>query len=306
MFRQPPKRGFTLVELVIVIAVIGILVTMLFPALQTMRQTCRHTKCSVNLRQVAQATIDYETSHQHYPRGDDGRGGSFFISLLAPLKQEYLNGLAQQDLGEKAYQERLLELSAFEVAPLICPAAYVSDISANVDGTGQFSTHYYGVAGPVAQGGETNNDYACLTSTSAGPIGLQGVFSPDVDGSFERGKTQCQITDGTSNTFGVGEIAHIDATDNFGQIKRAGWAFGAGYDDGRVAETFAMKSIAFGINQSGGSLNDQPFSSNHPGGAQFATLDGAVHFVSDQVELKVLKSLSSIDAQEETESLVQF
>jgi len=67
--RISAKRGFTLVEMLVVIAIIGILVAMLFPALQAVRQSARKTKCSANLRQVILATLTFETSRQQFPAG---------------------------------------------------------------------------------------------------------------------------------------------------------------------------------------------------------------------------------------------
>ena len=84
------KRGFTLVEMMVVIAIIGILVSMLFPALQAVRQSARKTKCSSNLRQLILATLTYETARQQFPAGDDGKGGGYVVPLLSHLKQESL------------------------------------------------------------------------------------------------------------------------------------------------------------------------------------------------------------------------
>ena len=310
MSRKLIHRGFTLVELLVVIAIIGILVSMLFPALQTVRQSARQAKCSVNLRQVALATLAFEANKKYFPRGANADGGSFIIALLSNLKQEYLYDLSQNDLEGQSYESRLLEMCELEVEPLICPAAYTTDNKPSIAGTGDFTTHYYGIAGPVGTGdssdGSNHYEYASLNSAVGGPIGLQGVFSPDGNGSFRRGKRLMQIHDGTSYTFGFGEISDFDDSENLDQIKRAGWAFGATYSGNRVIKTFAVKSVSVGINRFGASLNDQGFNSNHPGGAQFAVLDGAIRFVSDTIDVDVLKGVCSIDETERPEDLDSF
>jgi prepilin-type N-terminal cleavage/methylation domain-containing protein len=59
--------GFTIVELLVTIAIIATLVGLLLPAVQGAREAARRTQCSSNLRQLALAVLSYETQMGHFP-----------------------------------------------------------------------------------------------------------------------------------------------------------------------------------------------------------------------------------------------
>jgi prepilin-type N-terminal cleavage/methylation domain-containing protein len=62
-------EGFTLVELLVVVAIIGVLIAMLFPAVHAVREAGRRTVCSNNVRQLALGLMNYESSHGQLPIG---------------------------------------------------------------------------------------------------------------------------------------------------------------------------------------------------------------------------------------------
>jgi prepilin-type N-terminal cleavage/methylation domain-containing protein/prepilin-type processing-associated H-X9-DG protein len=61
------RSGFTLIELLVVIAIIAVLIALLLPAVQQAREAARRTQCKNNLKQLALAAINFESTYKGYP-----------------------------------------------------------------------------------------------------------------------------------------------------------------------------------------------------------------------------------------------
>jgi prepilin-type N-terminal cleavage/methylation domain-containing protein len=68
-FRSHSRAGFTLVELLIVIAIIGILVGLLLPAVQVARETARQSACQNTLKNLSLGVLNFESARKHLPHG---------------------------------------------------------------------------------------------------------------------------------------------------------------------------------------------------------------------------------------------
>lgn len=89
------RHGFTLVELLTVIAIIGVLLALLLPAVQQAREAARRTSCRNNLKQLGVALHNYQETHGVFPFGyvyrpnpqGNGAGFSWGAMILPQLEQ---------------------------------------------------------------------------------------------------------------------------------------------------------------------------------------------------------------------------
>lgn len=73
--RRLSKRGFTLVEMLVVIAIIGVLIALLLPAIQAAREAARRASCSVKLKNLATSLHTYHDNFQKFPPSAFRMGG---------------------------------------------------------------------------------------------------------------------------------------------------------------------------------------------------------------------------------------
>jgi prepilin-type N-terminal cleavage/methylation domain-containing protein len=74
MSRNHFRRGFTLVELLVVITIIGILISLLMPAIMSAKENARGAQCNNNLHEIGVAMLHHVTDHQTFPTGGWGWG----------------------------------------------------------------------------------------------------------------------------------------------------------------------------------------------------------------------------------------
>ena len=90
--------GFTLVELLVVIAIIAMLVSILLPAVQSAREAARQTQCRSNLKNDALATLQHVDAHGHFPVGVQG-GDPTQATPNAKLSEESPTGFCDRGFG---------------------------------------------------------------------------------------------------------------------------------------------------------------------------------------------------------------
>jgi prepilin-type N-terminal cleavage/methylation domain-containing protein/prepilin-type processing-associated H-X9-DG protein len=188
------RAGFTLVELLVVIAVIGVLVSLLLPAVQTAREAARRMNCSNNLRQFGLAVLQYEGSQQHLPgAGVSPNQYSVHAYVLPYLEQKQLMDLVDpsQPLfffsGTSTLNPAMAPAAGTTIKVLLCPSDPQSPVCSAYNAASFAGTNYM-VNGGTGEGLFYDTRYP-----------TDGVF-------WNLAKVRlAEITDGTSNTLLISE-----------------------------------------------------------------------------------------------------
>ena len=292
------------------IAIIGILVALLLPAVQAARESARMTVCSNNLKQMGVAFNQHATSQGFFPTcgwgygwtGDADRGygvnqmGGWPYAILAYIDQV---GLRQLGAGQAQSQkmQTAAQLNGGVVAMFICPSrrtvmgypvTEVPNLN-SVGGTQMAKTDYAGNAGttvttfygpPDLPTGDTPswwpNNGASWITTENGITYLRSVVQP------------AHITDGLSNTFAVGE-KYLQPEQYYTGTAAA--------DNDTLYEGHDWDILRWAFQQdppyqdTPGVDNSQAFGSAHYAGAYFMFCDGSVHLISYNIDPNVYSAL---------------
>jgi prepilin-type N-terminal cleavage/methylation domain-containing protein len=126
------QGGFTLVELLVVITIIGILIAMMMPAVMAARESARRMSCQNNLFQIGVALNNYQSAHDMLPPGATDKQGpihnvskGYHMSWMAPLLPYLDENVVFQhiDLSVGAYDAKNAVARAIRIPLFICPSA---------------------------------------------------------------------------------------------------------------------------------------------------------------------------------------
>ena len=109
------RRGFTLVELLVVIAIIAILIALLLPAVQAAREAARRIQCSNNLKQIGVALHSFHSAQKEFPFG-----GSLYMAMYSDSGSNAFNwrtSIAPFLELQQVYDEITAKVSPLELEP---------------------------------------------------------------------------------------------------------------------------------------------------------------------------------------------
>jgi prepilin-type N-terminal cleavage/methylation domain-containing protein len=321
------RRGFTLVELLVVITIIGILVSLLLPAVQAAREAAHAAQCQNNLKQFGVATANHEQAKGYFPSGGWGstwvgdpnygfgakQPGNWAYSLLPFLEQSTIWSLGQGQSA--AAKPALLAQQVTNIIPgFFCPSGRRPGLyplkgtsptnTSSLSGVNVMKIDYAINAGDfqiASFTGPTSNPPSA-SYTWPNTTQLSGV-------SFVRSQIKtAHITDGLSNTYLIGEkyldpnnfVTGADPGDN--ETAMSGFdnnTFRYGGSGGNPPTTpptgTPPQPETLGTSQISASAASTAmiWGSIHPTATFFVFCDGSVHGISFTINAETHRRLSN-------------
>jgi prepilin-type processing-associated H-X9-DG protein len=253
-----------MIELLVVMAIIGVIVSFILPALGAGREASRRIQCVNNLKQLSLALQNYQTQMEVLPPGvvsafrpvhnwPEALQAGWIVQLLPYLEQQTVSQFF--NTGSLAYAPENSTMPYSRLNTLLCPS------------------HPFP---PGVPQGVSN--YAACHDDEEAPIDLdnRGVFF--LNSALSDG----DITDGCSSTIFLGEKRVDISTD-------LGWPSGT---------RATLRNTGHPLNAPAGSRGPDDdtvggFASLHPGGANFAFGDGSVRFLRQTIQPRVFRLLGN-------------
>lgn len=312
------QRGFTLVELLVVITIIGILIALLLPAVQAAREAARKAQCANNVKQLAMGCLQHESANGFFPTGgwawywvgdpdrgfDEKQPGGWCYNILPYIEQQPLHDLGK---GAATDADRVAANTVRLTTPLqtfTCPTRRTPAVMDGgctpyyCSGTRHVSTCYAANAGETSVYLVTPTGYTMPSSYASVDDGSY-KFDPQfgrINGiCFVRSKVKAaEITDGTSNTFLVGEkevnpdhyTDGLDGGDDWGMYtgSQDDILRGCGANDGS-----AYYPLPPSRDIPGNGAACVYFGSAHSVSLNMSMCDGSVHSISYDIDFEVYR-----------------
>jgi prepilin-type N-terminal cleavage/methylation domain-containing protein/prepilin-type processing-associated H-X9-DG protein len=301
------RPGFTLLELLAVIGIIGVLLALMLPAVQKVREAANRLACANNLRNLGQALHSYNVTHKKFPPGAEGPVAGFPQS--ARLKHHGLGTYLLPHLEQDAlYRDYRWDVSWFDPPnqPVVneqlkiwqCPSAQANRI---MDGSLVTKTPPSGVRfdGTAACG-----DYAGMRLVDAelARRGLIDLPSGPSDalyypGFFEvnRSTRLGDILDGPSKTIMMAECAGRPQLWQGRKPVPNTWLDGGPWASRNLlgCKGATPDGTAFYGSCAINCTNEREVYSFHPNGANVLFADGTVHFLQANMDIRVFARLAT-------------
>jgi prepilin-type N-terminal cleavage/methylation domain-containing protein/prepilin-type processing-associated H-X9-DG protein len=301
------RSGFTLIELLVVIAIIAVLIALLLPAVQAAREAARRSQCVNNLKQIALAANNYESSNGCFPGGSYSgvtypktwhfaENFSCFVRMLPFTEQSSIYNAVNFNNNYGSYTN--VTISGVRLAILTCPSDPMNTpvpLRNTSSPNGTTPGWNFGVNNSPDQ--PPDSVYLQAFTSYGGNMGtwpvnyqqsyanpgefnqLNGVIFNDSSVKI------AEVTDGTSNTFLFGEHSkgRLYTYDPGFAVSDGCWNSGRYYDS--MVCTYYPPNVGLTGTNAGNFSYYFPTAatSYHPGGANFAFCDGSVRFIKNTI-----------------------
>lgn len=312
---RPPRHGLSLIETLVAIGIVGVLLAILIPAVQSARETARRATCQNNLRQLSLAVQNHESTHGGLPdlyygtflkqprvARDEFHFHTWQTALLPQLEEQSLFERIDLSLPATAAsnQPNLNE----SIATFVCPSTSIKN-SVVPDiyeyNNGAIATKIIGTA--------ARSDYEAIVGVNHKPLtegsgDLSGIkFGPWGDTRYDINRKPiayrpgrfAKVSDGLSNTILIGERAgrpdwyrRGEATEPYPYLKPN---MGPDHHQAAWGISTHIWWLVFGHEQSINDTNAKGIYSFHKAGANAGMADGSVRFLSESMDQEVLNAM---------------
>lgn len=303
-------RGVTLIEVLVVISIIGMLMSLLLPAVQAARESGRRVQCENHLKQQGLALLNHESALGRFPSngwgylwvGDPDRGtgarqpGGWVYNILPYLERGDLRGLGA---GESSSKKRaaLTQLMQYPMSMLNCPSRRALELFPQK--WWPFNTNKIGTSAKTdyaVNGGDNYLDVGEGPHTLAQGDDPRYHWPKPTKGEFtgicylRSEVTPAHIKDGLSHTYLVGEKNLPAGLYEFGGDRGDDQSMYSG-DDFDIARWTPLGWTP--LNDQHGEMGFGRFGGPHPAGCVFAFCDGSVRVISFSIDAEIHRRLGN-------------
>lgn len=305
------RRGFTLVELLVAIAIISVLIALILPAVQAAREAARRLSCKSKLRQIGLAIHNYHSTMELFPPGSVSKQSSSPYQNCNPGGATNIDSYAPWTVMILPYLDDANRYNSFNMSSPFFGLKHPAAPTPNDDLQVKRNSLYECPSDPNNSGGHANCNYFGVQGGGEAPACAgSGAYAGRVfffNGAFySNSRVRFQnLLDGTSTTVIVGETRYLQLLgyrpDYYGTWASSEWTAGTSTSPTSGYVTVAATMDRINSLQANPAVDwtfeeqSKLFGSHHVGGCHFLFGDGSVRFLSENIDKYVYQSLGACD-----------